>query len=515
MKKYAFLLLFLLLTSLAEAGGRILFVPLDDRPVCLDYTADTFKAAGWDIETPPRDIIASFDHNGDPDKLYAWLVSNATGSTAVVVSSDSMIYGGLVASRTHKLSEQELAERTTRLLRFKQKFGSIPVYVFTTVMRSPKASSAPVEPAYYKQYGSQLFRLGELTDKNEVVGITKSEVKERLSLGKAIPETVLRDLYSRRSKNLTVTERLLAGTDNGSFDYLLLGRDDTALYSDAHRDARKLETINAVLSQRKVHFFAGADQLGMVLINRAINKDKGIVPIVYAFCAEGVGENTIPDYEDDTVRTTVRNQILAGGAWPAPGDKYADLILAVNTPVDGITLQGNDAANSVKLKGEQQAFLQKVGKYLQKTKNVAIADVAYANGSDNALVKGLFTEKLSWSLASYAGWNTAANTIGYALVQGLQAPYLNHEDKNALLLVRYLDDWAYQSNVRGVVRQEVFWPRQWQDGAFLPEQKLFLESAITEKIRSFVKPYIPAKTISEWQFTLPWNRTFEIKVDKR
>ncbi len=515
MKKYAFLLLFLLLTSLAEAGGRILFVPLDDRPVCLDYTADTFKAAGWDIETPPRDIIASFDHNGDPDKLYAWLVSNATGSTAVVVSSDSMIYGGLVASRTHKLSEQELAERTTRLLRFKQKFGSIPVYVFTTVMRSPKASSAPVEPAYYKQYGSQLFRLGELTDKNEVVGITKSEVKERLSLGKAIPETVLRDLYSRRSKNLTVTERLLAGTDNGSFDYLLLGRDDTALYSDAHRDARKLETINAVLSQRKVHFFAGADQLGMVLINRAINKDKGIVPIVYAFCAEGVGENTIPDYEDDTVRTTVRNQILAGGAWPAPGDKYADLILAVNTPVDGITLQGNDAANSVKLKGEQQAFLQKVGKYLQKTKNVAIADVAYANGSDNALVKGLFTEKLSWSLASYAGWNTAANTIGYALVQGLQAPYLNHEDKNALLLVRYLDDWAYQSNVRGVVRQEVVWPRQWQDGAFLPEQKLFLESAITEKIRSFVKPYIPAKTISEWQFTLPWNRTFEIKVDKR
>ena len=103
MKKYAFLLLFLLLTSLAEAGGRILFVPLDDRPVCLDYTADTFKAAGWDIETPPRDIIASFDHNGDPDKLYAWLASNATGSSAVVVSSDSMIYGGLVGSRTHKL----------------------------------------------------------------------------------------------------------------------------------------------------------------------------------------------------------------------------------------------------------------------------------------------------------------------------------------------------------------------------------------------------------------------------
>ena len=515
MKKYVFMMLLLLFTSLAEAGGRILFVPLDDRPVCLDYTVDTFMAADFKIETPPRDIIASFDHNGDPEELYSWLENNATGSSAVVVSSDSMIYGGLVASRTHKLSEQVLAERTTRFLQFKQKFGSIPVYVFATVMRSPRASSAPVEPSYYKEYGSQIFRLGELTDKNEVDVLTKSEAKEKLSLGKAIPETVLRDLYSRRSKNLAVTERLLTGTEKGSFDYLLLGRDDTAQYSDAHRDARKLEAINQTLDQQKVRFFAGADQLAMVLLNRAVNKDMGKVPIVHAFYAEGVGENTIPAYEDDTVRTTVRNQILAAGAWPSPTDKYADLILAVNTPIDGITRQANDAFNSVKLKGEQRSFLQKVKEYLQKPKNIAVADIAYANGSDNALVKELFTEKLAWSLASYAGWNTAANTIGYALVQGLQAPYLKLEDKNDLLLVRYLDEWVYQSNVREAVRQEVVWPAQWQDGGFLPEQKLFVEEDITEKIRSFVKPYIPAKVISDWQFTLPWNRTFEIKIDKR
>lgn len=514
MKKYAFLLFFLLFTSLAEAGGRILFVPLDDRPVCLDYTVNTFKAAGWDIQTPPHDIVASFNHDGDPDKLYAWLESKTPGASAVVLSSDSMIYGGLVASRTHKLSDKDLGERTTRLLQFKKQFGGIPVYVFTTVMRAPKASSAPVEPAYYKEYGGQIFRLGELTDKNEVVGLTASEAKERLSLSKAIPETVLRDLYVRRGKNLAVTERLLAGTENGSFDYLLLGRDDTAPYSDAHRDARKLETTNAQLSQRKVRFFAGADQLGMLMLNRAINKDEGGVPIVHAFYTDGVGEKTLPAYEDDTVRTTVRNQILAAAAWPAPGDKYADLILAVNTPVDGITLQGNDAANSIKLKGEQHAFLKKVEDYLQKNKNVAIADVAYANGADNALVQGLFDQRLAWSLAAYAGWNTAANTIGFALVQGLQAAYLTTEDKEDLLLVRYLDDWAYQSNVREAVRKELVWPRQWKDGAFRSEQKLFLESSITEKMRSFIKPYITSKAISKWQFTLPWNRTFEIKVDK-
>ena len=166
------------------------------------------------------------------------------------------------------------------------------------------------------------------------------------------------------------------------------------------------------------------------------------------------------------------------------------------------------------MKGEQHAFLKKVEDYLQKNKNVAIADVAYANGADNALVQGLFDQRLAWSLAAYAGWNTAANTIGFALVQGLQAAYLTTEDKEDLLLVRYLDDWAYQSNVREAVRKELVWPRQWKDGAFRSEQKLFLESSITEKMRSFIKPYITSKAISKWQFTLPWNRTFEIKVDK-
>ena len=514
MKKYVFIAMFLLFANLAEAGGRILFVPLDDRPVCLDYTVDTFRAAGWDIQTPPLDLIASFNHAGDPEKLYSWLENNATGSSAVVVSSDSMIYGGLVASRTHHLSDELLMKRTTRLLQFKNKFADIPVYVFATVMRSPKASSAPVEPDYYKEYGSQIFRLGELTDKNEVIGLTNRENKERLSLGKTIPETVLRDLYSRRLKNLAVTERLLTGTEDGRFDYLLLGRDDTAQYSDAHRDARKLEAVNQSLEQRKVRFFAGADQLGIVLLERAVNKEMGKVPIVHAFYAEGVGENTIPAYEDDKVMTTVRNQILAAGAWPAPKDKYADLILAVNTPANGVTLQGNDTANSGQLQPGQRIFLQKVEAYLQKNKNVAIADVAYANGADNALVKGLFNEQLAWSLAGYAGWNTAANTIGFALVQGLQAPYFSQESKDDLLFVRYLDDWAYQSNVRDVVRKKLVWARQWQDGTFLPEQKQILESTITDQLKSFVTPYISAKTVSKWRFTLPWNRTFEIKIEK-
>ena len=36
------------------------------------------------------------------------------------------------------------------------------------LLRSPKASSAPVEPAYYKEWGPSIFRLGALEDKLEL-----------------------------------------------------------------------------------------------------------------------------------------------------------------------------------------------------------------------------------------------------------------------------------------------------------------------------------------------------------
>ena len=35
------------LGSGAEASPKILYVPLDNRPVCLEYTVDTARAAGY------------------------------------------------------------------------------------------------------------------------------------------------------------------------------------------------------------------------------------------------------------------------------------------------------------------------------------------------------------------------------------------------------------------------------------------------------------------------------------
>lgn len=510
-----------------EAKETILFIPVDDRPVCFSYIVNTLKAAGWDIKTPPKKYIASYNRLGNPDQLYKWLEGNAFFAAAAVVSSDSLIYGGLVQSRTHTLSPELLSLRTQRLLDFKKTFKYTHLYLFGTVMRSPRSGKAPEEPAYYNRYGAEIFQMGVLKDKQEMGVISRNEREKLALLLKEIPQEVQMDLYTRRKNNLAVTEKLLQGVKEKAFDYFLLGKDDTAVYSDAHRDARYINEAMQNLPSWKIRFFAGADQLGLVLLTRAVNKIEQKTPLVYAFYNEGVGPSTVPTYEDAIVKKTLRGHILAAGAYPASLSKNADLILAVNTPVDGKCLAVTSPSNNAELTGEKKNFLHKVQNFVIQGKNVGVGDIAYSNGADNGLVAALFqtniknkkndntTHKLAWSLGAYAGWNTASNTLGYAIGQGILRKYINDKQKNDLLMVRYLDDWVYEANIRQDVRRELIYKNSWPDGALAPWQKSEAEQAIGKAMFSFASQYMAPYKLNKWKYALPWSRMFEINVYKK
>ena len=163
----------------------------------------------------------------------------------------------------------------------------------------------------------------------------------------------------RRKANLAVTEELLKGVKNNAFDYFLLGKDDTAPNSDAHRDARRIKTLLPGLPDYRIRFFVGADQLGLVLLNRAVNKIEQRTPIVYSFYTEGQGETIVPSYEDEPVKDTIRQHILAAGGFPANSAKRADFVMAVNTPVKGPTLAASDpVANNGVVTPAHQRFLE-------------------------------------------------------------------------------------------------------------------------------------------------------------
>lgn len=494
------------------AKGTLLYIPLDNRPVCMAYTVQSLEAAGWDVKTPPAEYIASSEHGGNPDGLFRWLEEHARESVAIVASSDALIYGGLIDSRTHALPFGLLQQRAERLISLKGNYGGQKVYIFSTIMRSPKASAAPVEPAYYEEWGPSLFRLGALEDKLELKQLRRREVRELADLRNAIPRDVLEDMYARRRKNIRTTELLLHGVESGDFDYLLIGRDDTAEFSQAHREARSMDILVSELPKERIRFFSGADQLGMLLLTRASNRLQYELPLVNVSFAAGKGGETIPFYEDDKVSWSARQHIYAAGAFPVSKRRNADLVLAVNTPFDGVTLEAGNSQNNGVLDRHTENFVKKLDRIVANGHDVALADVKYGNGADNALVREIFRRGLGYKLAAYGGWNTAGNTLGFALSQGLLQKMYSPQDKEMLLQVRYLDDWAYQANVRGKVYRELIWPNYWPNSGYDQEQRTAAEDAITREIMAVSEPVMEG-SVSDYRFTLPWNRMFEVYVE--
>lgn len=513
LRNIIFLILLLLCQSAWAAKGTLLYVPMDNRPVCLDYTVQTMEAAGWDVKTPPVAYIANEKNMGEPEKIFAWLEQEAPQAVGIVASSDALLYGGLVASRTHELPLNVLQQRAERLVSLKQHYGDKVMYIFTTIMRSPKASSAPVEPAYYKEWGPKLFRLGALEDKKELRLLKRKEAKELAALQQEIPAEILTDLYTRRGNNIMATELLLHGVESGDFDYVLVGRDDTAPFSQAHREARHMDILVNELPHERIRFFAGADQLGLLLLTRAAKRLQYEFPLVNVTYAAGVGGATVPTYEDDTVAESAKQHIFAAGAFPARLRKHADLVLAVNTPKNGKTLEASNALNNYKVSAETKNFVNKVAR-ISKNHSVAVADVKFGNGADNALVQTLFARGIAHDLAAYGGWNTAGNSLGFALGQGLLSNEYAPGAKQVLLEQRYLDDWAYQANVRMQAYTQLIWPNYWPNSGLAGEQLASAEAFISREIVRLAEPYL-GQAVYEYRYSLPWKRMFEVQISQK
>jgi hypothetical protein len=157
-------------------------------------------------------------------------------------------------------------------------------------------------------------------------------------------------------------------------------------------------------------------------------------------------------------------------------------------------------------------FAGEVEASIARGEPVAVGDVAYANGADNALMTELARRKLLFRLAAYSGWNTASNTLGYAIGQGLLAPRMTTAAKDRLVATRLLDDWAYQANVRGAVGQEVLFPAggSW---FYLNELGPRMTAETERRLQAFAAANFPDYRLDRMQVSFPWNRMFEVDVN--
>ena len=168
LKRFLVALILMLATCAGASAEKILFIPHDDRPVSYKQPVDVVSQLGYEIISPPTELLTK------PDELWSWFNENAFVADAAVVSSDALLYGGLIPSRSHNIAADILMARVDNFKALRENNPKLNLYLFGSLMRTPSFGTPGdrEEPAYYGQYGAAIFQLTRLLDKQETARLS-------------------------------------------------------------------------------------------------------------------------------------------------------------------------------------------------------------------------------------------------------------------------------------------------------------------------------------------------------
>lgn len=488
---------------------NIAIIPLDNRPVTYSLPAQISGLNNnIDILEPQRELIGGLYNYTDINKVSSWLFSTLKNNRInyLVLSLDTIAYGGLIPSRRIPDTESDILNRLENLkenlINFKNKYN-FKIYAYSSIMRISDSNVNEEEKEYWDLYGKQLFKYSFYSHK-----YSKTKDQQTLhqieSLKKEIPQDILEDYLTTRKRNFNVNQEYLKWIENNIIDYLVYSQDDTAEFG---LNVQEAEILNSKISEcsltAKAKIQTGADEIASTLVARAITDKYNTKIKIHPIFSTESGKNVISRYEDKTIFKSVSGQINLAGAELSENKEDADIILLVHTPQkeqnDHCLLFYNDTEN-------KEAVNKCIEALKSTDKPVIIADIAHANGADSLLIEKIIKDNISINdLYGYAGWNTTGNTLGTAISMGI-SKYIseknnsfNLENFKKLLLIRFADDWAYQS----IVRQEIRSLTNLAD-----------ENLLNEKLTPYIKKLAEKMNASSTRIGLlfPWNRTFEVEI---
>lgn len=504
-------------------AARILLIPLDDRPPCLQFPRLLAAVADTEVIAPPREQLGRFTKPGDSDRIAEWLdAQDLSRVDAAVISLDMLAYGGLVASRVHSAPEAVARERLAALERLRKRRADLPIYGSSVIMRL-----APTADGTNEAWRAQLAKWAELVPDAQADPDVAKDVRR---LESAIPAEALAEYRQARTRNLAINLAAIDLVRRGVLDYLILSQDDAkpkgvhvADRERLQRERRDLKLTDRVAVQ------PGADEVSMLLLSRALLRKLGATPAVSVQYVRPDAAGRVMPYEDRPLGETVTAHIAAAGGRHVTG--HADLHLIV-------------FASRTEARAPAEA-VDAIAAALKKGARVIVADVdprGDVQGGQRQFTEAMVELGLFTPLAGYASWNTAGNTIGTAVPHGLlfhaASERLAPADRaradrvaraQATFLVhRLVDDYAYHSIVRVEANQRY-------EGVSITARDRAAE------VEAFIRPRVEEEAGRLWKMlagrqigvgprerpvatmtledldvrslALPWGRTFEAEIE--
>ena len=473
---------------------NVALLPLDDRPVCLELPGRIAAICGAAVLTPPPEQLGCFLQAGDRPALGEWLLEASSRADALVVAVDMLCFGGLIASRSPRVTQEDALTRLARLSHLKARYPRLRLLAASVIMRATITQSGPETEGVYED-------MARFTALREQARTDASLRAELARLQARIPAAVIETFDAARLRNHAVNLACIDLVAAGVIERLLLLQEDCQPEGPQRREqASLLERAESLGVLDAIHLHPGADEGAAVLVARAVCGDAPMAFELLASSAAGLAR--VAPFEDRPLAETIAGQArslalrqTATGAGP---------LLLVHTP--GAT------------RAEIDASLDALQAALDAGRRVYVADVATPNGADPRLAGPLAARGLWPRLTGYAGWNTAGNSIGTVLatLRAAEQDAGTHQAaERRLLAERFHDDWTYQRALRpwlnGRLERAGLSPVH-LDAAGVADATSDLNSrGLTLSSRLATLAGLPP--VHSWH--LPWPRTFEARVQLR
>ncbi len=459
---------------------KIHFLPIDNRPITYSLTKEISKLhKSLDVRLPKKSLMGGLYKISDRNSIFEWL-KNIEKTDLIVLSLDTLIYGGLVSSRRSNETIDEIKVRLFELNKIlkekKRNNKNLKVYATSSIMRISNNNINEEEKEYWNKWGKEIYSFSYDFHKAKVKKLKKEKPHN-------IPKEILNDYLDTRKRNFEVNKIYLDFVENKVFDFFIFSKDDTGEYG---LNVLEAEFLEGEIKKRKLNAIVktGADEIPLGLLLRGVIEDYPIkIKVEYL---NKKSTNLISRYEDISVENCVLSQIKIGAKNSIIEDVNPDIILYVNNFTDK---QGDlvfrDLINS------SNEFKKFDLPYI-------IADINNANGADRGLIENILKEGYNKNFLGYSGYNTSANTIGSSLAIGLISYIAKKENRfdeknfKKLLSIRLLDDWAYQSDIRNYISGNFNYKK-----LFLPYEK---------RVNEFLY------TNYDFKYNLPWKRSFEVEI---
>jgi len=480
------ILLFIPCGCQSEKPMTIGLIPLDSRPCNTQYPEQLAQMAGWQVLLPDNHLLDSFTTPSDSAQLWQWLYE--TDCDKYILFTNQLLNGGLIHSRslgTYRAQDNFFAQLDTFL-------EAHPNSDITIISVLPRLLPSQYDEFLW-QYQRELSAYGNALDKALQESTPAPIAPEN------VPVTALEQYLALYETNYTFLQKLTTyAKDNLS---LIIGQDDAQQYCPSNIIYRALGKID----NPNLFLLHGADELTMLA--------------VASYQSTPASINIIFSNTDDTTRY-----------YPY---EAADLttILSEKMAYLNITIDPNAKDTLIIHTDPQQTEQTKTLLHADYNGYLALADIAYTNKGDIALIDSLFHEDIFQKLHCYSGWNTASNTLGTVLAHYQISRSYAHTDfaaKSALefKLTRYSEDLIYQGIISNPLRSKLLQEGQMEaTTAFIDAQASGkANSLLTERFlpygtqlqqliqgeQTVLPNHTVAVTDATYAVTFPWPRAFEI-----